>query len=326
MKVRTYLENIAFYTPRTACFAESDATNDTGGGTGGGEAAPSDDDLAAAIVEGEGQDEGAQDQADEFEEAEIEDNGARKRVKVTKGFKEYLLREDDYRRKTHGIGEKERAIEAREREFAQRVELQSKLLKDISQREQLVAEIQTYDSYTPEQWLQYEEQYGEKAARRAEKTHIYLQNKLRALDAEIQSKVEAERNEQSRRAQEYNARSEQVLKSKIKDWSPEKEKTLKSHVAERFGFDVRELAEIKDPRAMMVMDELYAMDSRLKAARAKIAKARAETEEAPIVPAPRVAAGGGNVSNKLTDHLLKTNPAAYDKLAMAQRAKHLAKR
>lgn len=254
-------------------------------------------------AESEAEDEG---QEDEFEEAEIDG----KRVKVSKGYKDFLLREDDYRRKTHLTGEKERTLAAKEQEIQQRAQVFGQVQAEIADIRALDKQIAEYKAVTPEQWRALREQDRDRYDD-ARADHSLLLDKRRELSDAINEKVSHIQGEENKRQSQWVAKQEAEIKASIPDWSPTKEQTLKQHVCERFGFEPDEVAGIKDAKIVKVMNHIYKQDMAIKAAKDRAAKARGENVT-PITPVRKVG-GAGKLNSGPTDRLLKSDPAAFDK-------------
>ena len=264
-----------------------------------------DDEEAELLVEAESQ---AEDDADpdELEEAEIDG----KRVRVSKGYKDYLLREDDYRRKTHQTGEKERSLAAKEQEITQRAQVFGQVQGEIADIRALDKQISEYKAVTPEQWRALRDQDRDRYDD-ARADHSLLLDKRRELSDAINEKVSRIQGEEGKRQTQWVAKQEAEIKTSIPDWSPVKEQTIKSHICEKFGFNPDDVHPIKDAKLIKVMNHIHKQDMAIKAAKDRAAKARGESVT-PITPLRKVG-GAGKLNSGPTDRLLKADPAAFDK-------------
>lgn len=296
------IDKILSFSPRNFCFAEADAAAVA---DAGGETALSQDEAdAALLVENEDKDTPSP-QEDELEEAEFDG----KKIRITKGYKEHLLREADYRHKTHELGESRKALEAQQRSLTERANVQSQLFKEVGEYQSLQAELAKYDAYTPDQWAE-AESADPTATRAAERRHAWLMRQVPRLGQELQQKASALQAEDSKRQQDFEAQQEQIIKTKIKDWSPEKNKALREFAAS-YGIEPAQVPMVAG--AMQILDELMTLKGNIAKAREKAAKARAEAEATVVTPVTRVNAGGSPATNKPSQALLKSNPDAFDK-------------
>jgi hypothetical protein len=274
------------------------------------EAEVTDDALAQALVESETEEAGTEPEADELEETEFEG----KKVKVTKGFKDALLREADYRQKTHTIGEERRKIEADRAALAEERKMASEFDDERTELRSIEKKLAEYDKVSPEQWL------AQKAKDRAEGTTIaedgqfeeaQLRKAREKLLGSMQTKYQTIQQSAKQRQEAWEAENTKAITARIKDWSPEKEQAIKSTVAQKFGFSQDDLKGVKDARILAVMDYVHRQDQALEKARAKLAAVQAEREPPPA-PVARVRGNNAPAMRGATADTLKRSAAAFD--------------
>ena len=107
------------------------------------------------------------------------------------------------------------------------------------------------------------------------------------------------------------AKQEEEIKVAVDDWSPTKEKEVKTHIGEKFGFSAEELDPIKDAKLVKVMAYIHKMDTAIERAKGRASKARGESGE-PIAPVRKVV-GTGKPNNSPSQRLLKNDPEAFDR-------------
>lgn len=282
---------------------------------------PTDEEIVEALVESEGAE--AETETDELEEAELDG----KKVRVSKGYKDYLLREQDYRHKTHELGQSKAQIEQRARDLEQQERVMIQFSDEIGEIKALDKQIKEYKDLTPTQWLNWRDQDRE-AADKGQFAMQLLITRRGELAQSVDQKIGEAHERDTRANRERSAAAEAALKAAIPDWTPEKEKTVKAHVAQKYGFQESEIDGIlnlvgKDPRVVKFMNDAFSRDSAMKSARERIAASRAGTPTEPVVPVRKVGGNGANANGgKPTGSLLKTNADAWDKAFMADRKRH----
>lgn len=294
------------FQPRTFCFAEQDAAEPAAES-----AEASADDLAETIAQSEEEDQGNTN-ADELEEVEFDG----KKIKVTKGYKDGYLREDDYRKKTHGLGEERRKIDADRNALAQERALAAEFDEERLELKTIEKKLAEYDKVTPEQWL------AQKAKDRAEGTTFaedaqFEEAQLRKAREKITNSMAAKYQHlqglAKQRQEAWEAENNAAIQARIKDWSPEKEKAIKTTVATQFGLDPKMLEGVKDAGILSVMDWIHNQVTAVAKAKAKLAAAKAEQEQQVIsIPTQRVRGNNAPAGRGATADTLKRSPAAFD--------------
>lgn len=291
------------FTPRNMCFAEADAA-DVGGGEPEAEI-PSDDDILARLDEPEEGD-GGEEQTEEFDEVDWDDG---KKVKVTKGFKDALLREKDYRHKTHDLGQKERAIEAKERELAETFKMREALSDEAAELKGIEKRLAEYDKVTPEQWLAWRAE-DEKATQDALFARDLLRQQKDKLVESMKEKYNTLSAKEKEKLSAWEAEQNKAIKEKVPDWTAEKAKTVAEHVNERFGLKIK-AESLKDAGVIAMVNHIYTQDKAIEAAKAKAKAAMREREPEPT-PVGKVNGGKAGAPRGPNAATLKANPAAYD--------------
>jgi|TARA_R110000744_G_scaffold159889_1_gene275981 hypothetical protein len=265
------------------------------------------DDAAEALLEAELDDEAIDDDAsDELEEAEVDG----KRVRVSKGYRGHLLREDDYRRKTHTLGERERAATAKEADIQERAQIISQIQDEVTDARSLDKQIAAYKAVTPEQWRVLRDEDRDRYDD-ARADHSLLLDKRREAGEAINQRVNVIQQAEGQRRAQWASRQESEIKAAVADWGPTKEKEIKSHICEKFGFDANDVDLVKDAKLVKVMAHIHKQDMAIKRAKSRAAKVRGDNIE-DIVPVRRVQ-GSGKPQNGPTARLLKNDPDAFDK-------------
>ena len=245
---------------------------------------------------------------DEDELDEVELDG--KKVRVSKGFKDHLLRESDYRRKTHQASEEKRALQAKEKEIEERAALWSVVQGELADARALDSQIEQYKAITQQQWRQLREEDRDRYDD-ARADHSLLMDKRRELEGQINNKIGAFQAKEKEEQSKWVAKQEAEIKVAVADWSPTKEKEVKTHIGEKFGFSAEELDPIKDAKLVKVMAYIHKMDTAIQRAKGRASKARGESGE-PIAPVRKVV-GTGKPSNSPSQRLLKNDPEAFDR-------------
>ncbi len=309
MKSRVFdVIDLIEFKPRSWCFAEPDADMDLGGG-GEDSDEPSEEDILAAVDEdGEGSE---PDDADELEEVELDEKDGKKKVKVTKGFKDHLLREADYRRKTHETAEEKRKIEAERAALAEERKLVSAFDDERAELKSLDKRLAEYDAVTIEQWQAWHESDPD-AARAAERAETLLRKQREKLLGSVKEKYETLTAKEREKAKAWEEENSKIIKEKVPDWTPDKAKTVAEHIAPKFGLKVDALVSIKDAGVIALLNHVYKQDKAIEAAREKAKAARREGEP---TPEPVKKASGGKTGAPLgpNAHTVKANPAAFDR-------------
>lgn len=258
-----------------------------------------------AEMEALADDEAPEAEAEEFEEVDWDEG---KKVKVTKGFKDALMREQDYRHKTHELGQTKRSLEAKEREIQERAREHEQFLDDVAEVRSIDKQIAEYKKITPEQWVQWRQSDRDAADNAQFALNLMLQ-KRQEMVGSIEEKKSNARRQQQEAAKAWEEENERALKTKIKDWSPERERAIKAHAAAEFGLTEKELSGVKDARLLAMMDYAYSQAKALKAAQAKLKEVTTREEPAPE-PVAKLAGRNANAGGRVS---LKDSPEAWDR-------------
>lgn len=271
---------------------------------------PTEEEVLASI--GEPEEESHEEDAieEEFEEAEIEEKeGVKRKVKVSKGYKDWLMREDDYRRKTHQTGEEKRRIEAERAALAEERRLTSELDDERAELKALNKKLAEYDKVTPEQWLAWREQ-DEKAVADAQFARDMLKQQRDKLQDAMKEKVQTLTAKEKEKISAWEAEQTKAIKERVPDWSNDKAKAVAEHVGAKFGIKISP-TDLKDAGVVALVNHVYDQDKKIEAARAKAREARREQEPEPVVVG-KVNGGKTGAPRGPNRDTLKHNPAAFD--------------
>lgn len=269
---------------------------------------PSDEDILATLGEPEESDEQDNSEAEEFDEVDWDEG---KKVKVTKGFKDALLREKDYRHKTHEVGEEKRRIEAERASLVEERKMMSALDDERADLKSLDKRLAEYDKVTPDQWLAWREQ-DEKAVSDAQFARDMLKQQRDKLVESMKEKYNTLTAKEKEKVAAWEAEQSKAIKEKVKDWTPDKAKTVAEHVASKFGLKAEALAGVKDAGVIALINHVYEQDKAIEKAKAKVREAQREREPEPA-PVGRVNTGRAQAPRGANNQTLKTNPAAFDR-------------
>ena len=238
---------------------------------------------------------------DEADLEEIEHKG--KKYKVPKG---YGLREADYTVKTQELAELRKRFET----LTNTAEELSR--EELSAQADYIRVVQQIADYQDIDWQ----------AWRAQDPVAALQGQLdyQALEqakGEIAGRFQAARAERSSLAQrEAATRLEQgrkVLASKIPDWGETKQRQIIEHTMNAYGFDPADLAEIDDPRVILVMHDALQFAAMSKKQQAAVKAAQVQA----VKPAPTLRGNASRAGPRAdTNDFL-----AFERLANAKLAK-----
>lgn len=269
---------------------------------------PSEEEILASLGEPEESNEPeGEPEVEEFEEVDW-DEGVK--IKVSKGHKDKLLREKDYRHKTHEHGQKERALEARERELAESFKMRETLADEDAELKAINKRLAEYDKVTPEQWLAWREQ-DEKAVSDAQFARDMLRQQKDKLVESMREKYNTLTAKEKEKVAAWEAEQSKTLKEKVPDWSADKAKTVAGHVAAKFGLKADVLAAAKDAGVIQLLNHVYEQDKRIEAAKAKVREARQEREPE-VAPVPKANGGRTGAPRGPNKETLRSNPAAFD--------------
>lgn len=271
---------------------------------------PSDDEILAAVGEPDPieNDDDGEEQPEEFDEVDWDEG---KKVKVSKGFKDALLREKDYRHKTHEVGEEKRTLAAERAALAEERKLHAEFDDERAELKALDKKLAEYDKVTPEQWLQWREQ-DEKAVSDAQFAREMLKQQKDKLIESMKGKHATLTAKEKERLATWEAEQTKAIKEKVPDWTEEKAKTVAEHVGLKFGLDPKVIAKAKDAGVIALLNHVYQQDKAIEKAKEKIAAARREQQPA-AEPVVKVGGSRATVPRGPNPQTLKANPAAFDR-------------
>lgn len=248
----------------------------------------------------------AEEETEEIEEIEHEGVKHALPKALAKEFREGLLRQSDYTRKTQEVAQQREALVAREAEITQQAAAQATTLDERVTLKAVESQLSQYDAID---WTQYAEQHGANAAIAAQGQWQQLQRAKSMLEGTITQK------EADFRSASESARSTalqeavQQLTRDIPGFNSDADIAVTT-VAKSFGFTPMELRESligadgkPDVRAYKVLAELQ----RLQAFEAKHTKttttAQAAQKQAAVQPARTVGQRAAGYKPGLDDNL-----------------------
>lgn len=306
MKVRLFdTTALTDFTPRNLCFADADA-----GGAGGEADLPSDDEILASVGEPEPSDDPDEgdEPVEEFDEVEVDEG---KKIKITKGHKDKVLMERDYRHKTHETAEERRQIAAERAALAEERRLHAEFDDERAELKALDKKLAEYDKVTPEQWLQWREQ-DEKAVSDAQFAREMLKQQKDKLIESMKGKHATLTAKEKERLATWEAEQNKAIKEKVPDWNSEKAKTVAEHVGPKFGLDPKVIAGAKDAGVIALLNYVYQQDKAIEKAKEKIAAAKREQQPIPE-PVSKVGGSRAGAPRGPNPQTLRSNPAAFDR-------------
>ena len=254
-----------------------DATNSAAPATGDGQAAPevatTGDESQTSLLGTTGEDgaetppEDTQVEDDGLEEVEWEDG---QKYKIPKVLSPALLRHADYTKKTQEIAEQRRAHEAETakhkqsvQSFAAEQKRREDTFKDVTEMmridfhvENLTAQIAQYDKLDWDRLQQEQPDQVNAYWRKREmlkEQRAELQGKHSTKQREINDRWESASREAAEQAKLSQANAHEVLSKAIPKWSPETSKQITDYTVKNFGYSVKELSDVTDPRHVVIM-------------------------------------------------------------------------
>lgn len=247
-----------------------------------------------------------EDQADDTEE--IEHEGAKYKLPKTlaKEFREGLLRQADYTRKTQEVAETRKALEARHAEIAQQAELQAATLDERVTLKSLEGALAQYQQIN---WQDYTAQYGSDATATAMAQWRQLEAAKTTLEGEIGKKEQEHRLSRERASATALQEADQILAKDIPGYGPELVQSV-AKVAHAYGFTPAEVRETligadgkADVRSFKLLARLHAAEAELSGLKAKQTKAQQAEKVAQVQPAKTVGQKAGGYKPGLNDEL-----------------------
>lgn len=215
------------------------------------------------------------------DDEEIDYEGAK--YKVPKTLKEAFLRQQDYTQKTQAVAEQRKAIEAQAAEIQQRAEAQQQHIAEYAEVHSIDSQLKQYSQINwselidsdPVQAMKLDRQMRELQQRREEVVSSVTQKQQQH---QMQAQQEAAKRLQDGRA---------VLEREIKGWSPEVAKEL-SVYGRSIGFSQEELAQVSNPKAVILLHKAWQLDQLMK--KAATQKEKPTPQEKPVT---RITASNG---------------------------------
>jgi len=271
---------------------------------------PSDEEILATVGDPEQQDDQdeGEEAPEEFDEVDWDEG---KKVKVSKGFKDALLREKDYRHKTHEVGEEKRTLAAERAALAEERRLHAEFDDERAELKALDKKLAEYDKVTPDQWLQWREQ-DEKAVSDAQFAREMLKQQKDKLIESMKGKHATLTAREKERLATWEAEQTKAIKEKVPDWNDDKAKTVAEHVGPKFGLDPKVIAKAKDAGVIALLNYVYKQDKAIEAAKAKVAAARRDQQPEPE-PVAKVGGNRASAPRGPNPQTLRANPAAFDR-------------
>lgn len=128
------------------------------------------------------------------------------------------------------LAEERRIAAAQQEEARQSGEIQKTTLKELGKLEALQEQISEYDNVDWSKWAQSDPE----TANRAFMTFQGIQRQHAKLDADVKQKQDQERGRQQHQASVWLQQSEATLQAAIRDWSPEKGRSISKFVSETY--------------------------------------------------------------------------------------------
>jgi hypothetical protein len=275
------------------------------------------DNSAEAAEDGQADEQNADQEGDapEDEYEELEFDGERLSVPKGSKFKEGLMRLQDYTRKTMEVAEQRKANEAEAAAIsAQKAEIErvrEANMADLKAHAELHAINSKLEEYAKLDWkaLLQEDPVKAMELQREEKM-------LESSKAERQQQISQRQHQGALKRQQDIAKLVQegnaMLQREIKDWSPEKARTLCEYGQTAAGFSAQEMANTIDPRAFKILNKAYLYDQ-------LIAKQQAVKQPPKVAPKALPTVGKSNkADNGLSDSL---SDAEWMKRRLAEKSR-----
>jgi hypothetical protein len=176
-------------------------------------------------------------------------------------------------RKFQSAADERKAVEQMRAQFHAEQQAQREAFQEVAELVALDKQLASYkdaqgNEFTPMQWAQWAQQ-DPQAAQTAFMQYQALQNQRQA----VAQKLEAKKSEFTQRQQAEMARlhseGQRVLQEKIPEWGAAKQQALAKHSQEAYGFKSEELANVMDPRVVLMMNDAMLYRQSLEKAKAK---------------------------------------------------------
>lgn len=230
------------------------------------------------------------DPADDDEE--IEHDG--EKYKIPKALKDAFLRQQDYTQKTQTVAEQRKEVEARQAELAQREQVQQQNIAEYAKAYALDARLKEFEAIDWNALSDSDPVQAQKLWFAREQ----LQRERNEVVASVTQKQQAQHFEQQRATAKQLEAGRAVLEREIKGWSPEVAKELSAYGKE-IGFTEQELAQVSNPKAVVLLHKAMQFD--------RLMKKQAATKAPPVPqekPVTRITASKATVTkdpSKMSD-------------------------
>lgn len=194
-----------------------------------------------------------EEEAEESEEEYVETEYNGKTYTVPVELKDALLRQDDYTRKTQGVAEQRREVEAMQQQLQQQAEMQQMNLQGYAQLTTIDQQLQEYSQVD---W----ERFKNDDPIKANQAYMQFMELRDARDQTAKQLSQIEQQSVQQRQQQLKAmmdQGQQILSREIKDWSPEVAKTIAKTGVDEYGFSNEEISSVLDPRMVKVLYDAH---------------------------------------------------------------------
>lgn len=253
--------------PPSYCFAESDAgEGDAGGGGGAASEAETTDEGAEGgepAPAKEAGTEGAAEDEDEEQYTEIEYEG--EKFVVPKKLKDAFQRNADYTNGKKALAETERTIKEQAKREVEMAQIRGAVNQDVERLRSVDEQLAQWDALTDTQWAALEAE-NPTDFMKAMNFHARLRSQRAQMYEGLRGKVIDLQNRQTTDRQAALDKAAGEIKTKIKDWSPEKAQVLEKFAAEK-GFPVEHFqAALMSAPALEIIHDAYLYRQSLKQA------------------------------------------------------------
>jgi hypothetical protein len=179
-------------------------------------------------------------------------------------------------RKFQTAAEERRAVEQMRAQFQAEQAAQREAFQEVAELTYLDKQLEAYKDWGPAQWQTFAAQDPTAAQQ-----HFMQWTTLQNQRAQVAQKLESKKTEFTQRQQSELARmvdeGQRQLAEKIPEWGATKQNQIAKHSQEAYGFRSDELANVLDPRVVLMMHDAMLYRQSLK--QAKAAKPEAPTPQ-----------------------------------------------
>jgi hypothetical protein len=197
------------------------------------------------------------------------------KYKIPKVLKDAFLRQQDYTQKTQLVAEQRREIEVQAQQVQHQAELQRQHVAEYAEAYTLDAQLKQYQQIDWQNLIDTDPVQAMKLDRQM--------RELQQRRDDVVASVTQKQNQQAIQTQQETAKrmneGRALLEREIKGWSPEVAKELTAY-GQTIGFTKEELAQVNNPRAVMLLHKAWQFDQLMK--KQATPKAKPETQEKPI--------------------------------------------